>query len=303
MKYRAFGLTIESEIELPELMVMEAESCDIEIVHGVVPAHSGEKEKGRGLVRSSHESDTFAWEGVARFEVSAGSRIVVDPSPGVSEELLRQPLLGIVMSDLLRQRGYLVLHASVVSINGHIAAFVGPKRAGKSTIAAALVKRGHELLSDDTLIVDTEGEPIVYPGFARLNLWPEAADALSFGPEETRELYSGISKLGARVGASFSGRPGPLRSIYGLGIGEWEISPLIGPEAFRMLLPHTYQARYFPDAAETASNVFTKLVPLLNKVSVRMLRRPADLTKLGDTAMMIEADMNEVVVVDAASGQ
>jgi hypothetical protein len=43
----------------------------------------------------------------------------------------------------------LALHASVVDVDGRAVAFLGASRQGKSTLAAALARRGHTLLSDD----------------------------------------------------------------------------------------------------------------------------------------------------------
>ncbi len=66
---------------------------------------------------------------------------------------MRADLLGRVMALAAHADGRLTLHASAVSVAGRAVAFVGPKHAGKSTLALALVRKGARLLTDDTLVV------------------------------------------------------------------------------------------------------------------------------------------------------
>jgi hypothetical protein len=66
-----------------------------------------------------------------------------------------------------------------VSIEDRVVAFLGPKHAGKSTLAMALVQRGARLVTDDTLAVQVHGdEALAAPGIQRVRLWPDSARAL-----------------------------------------------------------------------------------------------------------------------------
>ena len=69
-----------------------------------------------------------------------------------------------------------VLHASAVAINGKAKVFIGESGYGKSTLAAALVQTGGELISDDCLMLDKiESEWSVTANYPSLRLWPENA--------------------------------------------------------------------------------------------------------------------------------
>ena len=177
--YRAYGLSIRSDLPLPELDPDAAEQPDLTIRLGKA-----------GLPLPQASSDTVyefgedrqyvAWPGVAAFLIRGTSTIDIEPAPGVSEPLLNLPLLGPIMALLLHLRGLLVLHASAVDLGGRGAVFLGNKGAGKSTTVAAFIARGHRLLADDVLAVDfpAAAEPCIVPGFPQLKLVNDAASRL-----------------------------------------------------------------------------------------------------------------------------
>jgi len=69
---------------------------------------------------------------------------VVEPEPGAEEAILRLYLLGPVLGILLHQRGFLVLHASVVSMAGAAVVF-WVKKVGENQRLLPLNARGHGL--------------------------------------------------------------------------------------------------------------------------------------------------------------
>jgi hypothetical protein len=149
-RYSYFTLTIDSELELPGLAAPVA--TDASRHHG---GNSHPDVVIRlGSVDCSHEPATIGDEiafprYAGRFHIKRGREIVVDPHPEADPGIVRTLLLGRVMACLLRQRGYLPLHASAVAIEGRGVLFLGASGAGKSTTAAALYVRGHQVLADD----------------------------------------------------------------------------------------------------------------------------------------------------------
>jgi hypothetical protein len=121
----------------------------------------------------------------ATFLVRAGRDIVVAPliDPGSIE--IRNFILGPVLGLLAHQRNLVPLSAAAVCIDGIAVAFAGPSRSGKSTLAAALARRGHAVLADDICVVDmtVRGTPSVLPSSSRLRLWEDTFAALEIAPE------------------------------------------------------------------------------------------------------------------------
>lgn len=66
-----------------------------------------------------------------------------------------------IVPKILSLRGHTVIHASAVVVQGRLLAFSGRSGAGKTTTARALVERGATLVSEDKLLVRTDGESTV----------------------------------------------------------------------------------------------------------------------------------------------
>src|SRR3989454_2089338 len=68
------------------------------------------------MIRRPPRSTLFPY--TTLFRSREGREIVVEPAPGVDAGTLRLFLLGPVRAVLLHQRGFLVLHASAVVLDG-----------------------------------------------------------------------------------------------------------------------------------------------------------------------------------------
>src|SRR5882724_8544688 len=120
----AFGLRIHSEIPLPEAPNTEGKS-EVTIRFGKVEKPAGD-DTARTYAVYREQIRVF-WRGVGTFSIRSGCEVVVDPELGAEAAVLRLYLLGPVLGILLHQRGFLVLHASVVSIAGAVVGFLGEK--------------------------------------------------------------------------------------------------------------------------------------------------------------------------------
>jgi hypothetical protein len=149
-RYSGFSLTIHSQLELPELPNGGGHP-DVTIRLGTVnPPHR----------LATIDDEVACPRNIGRFRITSGTEIMVDLLPGVDAGVLRTMLEGPLMAYLLRQRGYLPLHASAVAIAGQGVLFLGESGAGKSTTAAAFSVRGHDVLADDLAAVRIEKSAI-----------------------------------------------------------------------------------------------------------------------------------------------
>ena len=104
-------------------------------------------------------------------------------------------LLGPIIGLVLRLRGVACLHASAVGVGDGVVCLVGPSESGKSTTAAALVRMGHSLVTDDISAVDLrDGVATVRPGAPRIRLWPGAVAKLVAGGADLPPLMAGWDK-------------------------------------------------------------------------------------------------------------
>jgi hypothetical protein len=123
-------------------------------------------------------SDFLRWPALFEFVVSADGRSVAcgllkDAIP----ESFQTYLLGPVLSFALVKQGHEPLHATSVIVDGKGVAFFGRCGDGKSTLAASFLHAGHQILTDDLLLIrDIDGIPCGFPGPARIKLFPEVAE-------------------------------------------------------------------------------------------------------------------------------
>jgi hypothetical protein len=141
-------------------------------------------------------------------------------------------LLGPILGFVLRLRGITCLHASAVSIGGRAIALVGPASAGKSTTAAALVRMGHRLISEDVVpIVEREGRIEILPGYPRIRLWPRAMRIVLGSEASLPHLTQNWDKRAFDVGddaSVFGHDPVPLAAIYAITKRSWnQRAPLV----------------------------------------------------------------------------
>jgi hypothetical protein len=142
-RYTGFSLIIESEVELSGSPAGRG-APDVIIRRGRIARRQGPA--------TPDDEVAFARK-IGRFHIMLGREITVDLLPGADAEGVRTLLAGRVMAYLLRQRGYLPLHASAVAIDGKAILFLGASGSGKSTTAAAFHARGHEVMADDVAAV------------------------------------------------------------------------------------------------------------------------------------------------------
>ena len=138
--------------------------------------------------------------GVASFFLF-GDRIacrVLDPDYAFMVEL---HLLGYVLSVWFELRGVLMLHAAAVEIGGRAVGFLATNKGGKTSLAASLMQRGHPLVSDDIVPVETGASgAIARPGYPQLRLWPDQAALFGLRLERLEPVHPQFDKRRVPVG-------------------------------------------------------------------------------------------------------
>lgn len=225
-----------------------------------------------------------------------GREILLDPPPELDLERIQVIIVGLPFATLLHQRGFLLLHGSCVEVDGRAIAFVGDSGMGKSTLAAAMHARGHNLIVDDLIAIRFEdGHPLVQPGFPQFKLWRESVVALGGDPDALPQIDREIPKLAHRITERFSDpTPLPLRRIYLLAWGagdEPRLEPLSPRQAFFKLSIHSYGNRWLHGVAGPAS--LQGRAELTRRLPVKSLVRPRDISFLNDIVDMVEQDSRD----------
>lgn len=295
LPYVAYGLDICSDLPLPELVPGSAVADVIIRLGSVDRPPSYGSTRGSCFHAMAGEVHLF-YDQVGTFLVREGQEIIVQPVPGVDEQVLRLFILGPAFAVLLHQRGRLVLHASAVAVDGYAVAFLGGPGWGKSTMAAALSARGYGLVADDVVAVDLEGERglTVFPGFPQLKLWPDTIASLGEVADTLPQLHPRLEKRAHRVANGFTHAPLSLSHIYVLDEGtNHAIEPIDKQNALVELVRHSYGVRLLQPV--NARSHFLQCANLANKVSIRRLKRLRSLLALPELAQMVGEDLVQPV--------
>ena len=284
-EYSVFGLRLQSELELPELLEAEGSSLPQVLVRiGKVPdapnSGAGPHWTEGGLL--------LVIDQAGRYFVKDGSVIIVEPQAGVPDANLRLFLLGSAMGALLHQRGLLPLHANAVEIDGWAFAFMGESGAGKSTLAAWFHDRGFRVLADDVCVVnfDEGGQPQIRTGISRLRLWRDALNATGRNPSAyQRSFFGDVARDKYDVPLASLGltdTPITLAAVYLLEKGQsLSIDRLTGVAAAEVVFANTYRGAFVPKAG-TSHEHWSASVRLVRGTSIFRVRRRWGLDNMGE---------------------
>lgn len=198
--YQAFGLIINSEIEIPEFIGID-DTLDVDVV-----IRFTNLEKKSSILRPDEwfyildDEIYFEIEKVGRFFIKESSFIEVDPFDGTDQDNIRLFLLGSGFGALFHQRGFLPIHASAVEIGGKAILFAGDSGAGKSTTSYSFYKKGYRIISDDISVIELRNKkPYVISAYPQVKLWDDAIDKLGLKRENHRKLRKGEEKYGVKL--------------------------------------------------------------------------------------------------------
>lgn len=292
MRYRMYGLTIESHWPLPECRAASPDAVpDVRILNGPVPEQGIDPHAGGHCEQSAAGEFWLDVEGVARYWIRQGREILIEPYPDADDASLRVYLLGSAMGALLFQRGLLLIHGNAIEVDGGCLVCVGESGAGKSTLAGAFLQQGHRLLADDVVPVDADGMAV--PGFPRIKLWGDAARGLGIETGNLQRIMPGTDKFNVPLGARFCDQPLPVKWVYVLEAAErddFALESYQGMARFEPLHENTYRV-HFLEAMALKPNHLLQVAALAGRIRMARIRRPARGFRLPELVRFILDDI------------
>jgi hypothetical protein len=295
--YFAFGLNIESEIKLPPLISNKGPSADLIIRLGSVPNELEQAEEKGAYYEIGDKCFLLKIDQVARYLVSGGDEIIVEPHPTVAEKDVRLYLLGSAMGALLHQRGVWPIHGSAIASKQGAALFVGASGSGKSTLAGAFHQRGFQVLSDDVCAITSGSDGIiqVWPALPRLKLWSDSVVKLGGEPTQLTKSQTETDKYDVLL-QRFSRNPLPIKAVYALytldDIKTVDLMPLKGFDKIQELTTNTYRLHILTGMRLTAQH-FQQAQALAHQAKVVRVTRPRQPFLIEDLADIIERDLEQ----------
>jgi hypothetical protein len=189
-RYELFGRALSSGMALPELPEVAASTPAAWRFERRLPAPAGEswfviwwRPDGDPWVRACRTAAGYRIQycNCAEFDVDLDHATIAGETIDCREEMFRHFLVDQVVPLIVSLEAP-VLHASAVAIDGRLVAFTGPGGAGKSTLATALVRRGHAIGTDDALRVDARDAAVTaVPAYPGVRLWDDSEREVAAG--------------------------------------------------------------------------------------------------------------------------
>jgi hypothetical protein len=296
--YSLGGLRIESDLPLWGLHVFPnkaEERCEVVVrrrpiadkvsktIAKFIDGHYSGAYDGRDVL--------IEYSPLGRFLLRGGEEILIDTAPSSDHDEVRAYLLGAVFGALCHQRGIIPLHASAIDVANGCIAFVGASGAGKSTMAAALAQRGHDIVADDEcfLQLGTRGEVLAAPGVSYIRLLEDTRAALGFPAVQQESQRHGKYFIPVNEPKNPM-RSRPLRGVYQLHRipnGVTKVTRLRGAEAVEVLMQNVYPPN-FAARLGYESNVFRVCAAAARDMPVFQLSRPHDFAALDQVIELLE---------------
>jgi hypothetical protein len=292
--YRLCALKLDSDIDLPALPEWDGPAdapADVNCRLGRVLPQLSRPDHIAPLFQTSGAGEyLLVLPGTGRILVRNGNEITVEPEADASN--LSAILTGSIQAVLWHQRGLLPLHASVILIRGRAVALCGSGAAGKSTLAALLAAQGHSVIADDICVIDARsgGQVTVQPGYARLQLWPDALAALGLATTGLKRALAHKEKYFLDCGNGVASEPHELAAVVMIA------HPALPPATLERLrgaraadaLHDSVHTRRTADALGRAQPIFAAFARMASAgVSFRRLMLPEGKQRLRDAAKLL----------------
>jgi hypothetical protein len=263
---------------------------------GTVPDHLEDPILARRFYETNQNHLLLRITDVGHYLVTDGRAVVISPTDGATPHEVRVFLLGTCLGAVLNQRGFLVLHASVIGTPDGAVLFAGESGAGKSTLLGELLARGHRMMVDDVCAVrfDDLDRPIVVPSYPRTRLWASAADKLSIDVTGLPRTRPSMEKFERQVPEQYWDHEAPLARLYHLTAAdtdEFTITKLAPLEAFETVLRNGYRDVMLLDGFDRRPEHFAMASKAARSAIISRVVRPIAGFRLQELADLIEQDL------------
>lgn len=252
----------------------------LDVAFGDVPVDLPDATQPRRWIHVADQTVLVRFPGDRRVLVEDGQRVTIHWPTNADDEGHDHSwaISSWAVPLAMLQRGFLPLHASTVRVGDAVVAVAGQSGSGKSTTAFGLSLRGHELIVDETTLLEATDDGVLFHPFPRrINLTQATAQRLGFAPEDTQPVAQSRGKV-ALTHAPRSLDPMLLTHVVALQApvgSDVEIEPLTGALAVAMLSVHAERLGIAP-LVLGRQRYLALLHAVSERTSVVTLRRPAN---------------------------
>ncbi|MEG0319088.1 MAG: hypothetical protein RR627_04225 [Niameybacter sp.] len=279
-EYKAYGLNIISEMELPELMKQPEPSTnyDVQITYGELPTSVQEGREMNGIRCYEEGLSWFYASSIATYCMIQGKEIRIKEDIGAKPERVRAFLLGRALGMLMFQLGTIVMHGAVVDIDGKGIIITGKSGMGKSSLLNALVKEGHPFLTDDVVAISKgENHYRVEPAYAIRKLCYDTMERFGYNIEDVNVRDQRKDKCTLLEVNRFKEIASPLTAMYEIvaeDVEEVSIRKLKGMDKMDAFLRNGYWMHSVYKNIGLPREILKQMIQIVKSIEVYTITRP-----------------------------
>lgn len=274
--YTIYGLNIESEVELSELIKKDNRMPNIDV--SIYMGEELEDLIGKRWKYKNKQDISVSVNNIAKYTMINGNRININPCKGANISDIKSFLYGWIFSIISIQRGNIPLHGTSVVNNDECLIITGDSKSGKSTLASALINQKYKFLTDDISVIDfgLNNKISVNPGFPYQKIRKDILDKLDYKIEDVTESKG--NRLDISMNDHFINEKMNLKAIIEINVGDTdnvEIKEVFGNDKLRTILDNIFFGK-IEKAFGMEQKYFEKCMNISKSIPVYRIIRPKE---------------------------
>jgi hypothetical protein len=300
--YWAYGLTVKSEIEFPELFsITESKQVEVDLLLGEIPKIELSPRDFYSPVKTITEKEfSLHIPRVGSYYAGYGNKIVISREEGADWDSLRLFCLSNSFAAILQQRKIIPIHCAAFLFHDQLVLIFGHSGAGKSTILGAMMNKGYQVFSDDVCVPvldQATGFVSLLSSYPMLKYWSDSLSRLGIATNQlSRKILPDMDKFGIYFHDKFLIEPRkPIFSFLLESSKEsklLKLQPINGIDLFQRLEQNTYRGEYL-EYSNLKPEHFNLFARLANQSKSFLIQRSEEDDTVSDIANLIEATIKE----------
>ena len=245
--YKVYGLIVESDIEIPELLSIDKNEnkVDIKIKKDIIPKDVIEKIPSYSWFKYDVDSMVFTVKNIGSFYIYDGKNIVVQPSENADNQGIKTFILGTSFGMILLQRNKVAIHGGAILIEENAIILTGQSGAGKSTLTNYFRHYEYPFMADDVCsTIELQDEIFIEPAYPQQKICRDAMEKIGYRIDDFKLIDEDREKYVIPTHESFVKEKRKLKAIFEIEPYDGEevkIEEVSGGEKMKIILRNIYR--------------------------------------------------------------
>ncbi|SUY29939.1 ATP-binding cassette domain-containing protein [Clostridium perfringens] len=294
--YKVYGLIVESDIEIPELLSIDKneKKVDVKIKKDIIPKNIIEKIPSYSWFKYDINSMVFTVKGTGSFYIYDGNNIIVQPSENADNQRIKTFILGTSFGMILLQRNKIAIHGGCVLIGENAIILTGQSGAGKSTLTNAFRHYEFPFMADDVCsTVEFQDEIFIEPAYPQQKICKDAMKKIGYNISNFKLIDEEREKYIIPTHESFVKEKRKLKAIFEIEPYDGEevkIEEVSGGEKMKIILRNIYRIEVIAPFGIPKS-YFKKVINIAKNTLVFRIKRPRDQFSVDRQIELIEREL------------